>query len=93
MGARPWAAQARSLCVVGDADPLAVQVEDPLAQLSGRERTVAFAVARGLSNKEVAGELYISLKTVDAHLQQIYRKLDIRSRTRLAVLCHAPVPS
>jgi DNA-binding CsgD family transcriptional regulator len=92
MGARPWAAQAREVLSVVDSEGPTNQSVDPLAQLSGRERTVAFAVARGLSNKEVAGELYISLKTVDAHLQQIYRKLDIRSRTQLAALCHAPIP-
>lgn len=91
MGARPWAAQARAVLAAVDTDAPSVQSADPLAPLSGRERTVAFAVARGLSNKEVAGELYISLKTVDAHLQQIYRKLDIRSRTQLAALCHAPI--
>ncbi len=91
MGARPWTAQARVVLAAADADVPAVEARDPLVQLSGRERTVAFAVARGLSNKEVAGELYISGKTVDAHLQQIYRKLDIRSRTQLAALCHAPI--
>lgn len=93
MGARPWAARARAVLTAVDADVASVQPADPLAQLSGRERTVAFAVARGLSNKEVAGELYISMKTVDAHLQQIYRKLDVRSRTQLAALCHAPIAS
>lgn len=93
MGARPWAAQARAALGSDSSDAVPAETADPLAQLTGRERTVAFAVARGLSNKEVAGELYISLKTVDAHLQQIYRKLDLRSRTQLAVLCHAPIPS
>lgn len=93
MGARPWAAQARAVLAAGEHEPPSIPLADPLAQLSGRERTVTFAVARGLSNKEVAGELFISLKTVDAHLQQIYRKLDIRSRTQLAALCHAPIAS
>jgi len=93
MGARPWAARARDVLAAVDSKVISVQPADPLAALSGRERTVAFAVARGLSNKEVAGELYISMKTVDAHLQQIYRKLDIRSRTQLAALCHAPIAS
>ena len=88
MGARPWAAQARAVLATVDTSGAHAHPVEPLAQLSGRERTVAFAVARGLSNKEVAGELYISQKTVDAHLQQIYRKLDLRSRTQLAALCH-----
>lgn len=87
MGARPWAALSRALLPADGDQPGAPS--DPLADLSERERTVSFAVARGLTNKEVAGELYISLKTVDAHLQQIYRKLDINSRTQLAALCHS----
>ncbi|MGB8859219.1 MAG: LuxR C-terminal-related transcriptional regulator, partial [Ilumatobacteraceae bacterium] len=85
MGARPWAAQARSVMTPPAETP------DPtpalLPELSDRERTVALAVARGLSNKEVAAELYISNKTVDAHLQQIYRKLDLRSRNQLTAMC------
>jgi DNA-binding CsgD family transcriptional regulator/tetratricopeptide (TPR) repeat protein len=88
MGARPWALLANGL-VASAGEPVGEASVDALVGLSDRERTVAFAVARGLSNKEVAGELFISLKTVDAHLQQIYRKLAIRSRTQLAALCHA----
>jgi DNA-binding NarL/FixJ family response regulator len=86
MGARPWATLARTL--LDGATAVVRSPDDPLTKLSERERTVAFAVARGLSNKEVAGELFISTKTVDGHLQQIYRKLDVRSRSRLAALCH-----
>jgi DNA-binding CsgD family transcriptional regulator len=88
MGARPWAAMARALCEGTKAQPVEDLVH-PLDALSDRERTVALAVARGLSNKDVGGELFISLKTVDAHLQQIYRKLEIRSRTQLSALCYA----
>jgi DNA-binding NarL/FixJ family response regulator len=44
------------------------------------------AVGGGLTNREAADHLYLSIKTVDFHLQSIYRKLDIRSRTQLAVL-------
>lgn len=88
MGARPWAAQARSLLAQagGGAAP---EHADALVALSARERTVALSVSRGLSNKEIATELFISQKTVDAHLQQVYRKLGLRSRTQLAALCHA----
>jgi DNA-binding CsgD family transcriptional regulator len=98
MGARPWATQARSLISASEraagsqhsafAPPSVGNDADALAELSERERTVALAVTRGLSNKDVAGELFISRKTVDAHLQQIYRKLDVRSRTQLAMVCH-----
>jgi DNA-binding NarL/FixJ family response regulator len=47
---------------------------------------VALTVGAGLSNKEAAAELFLSVKTVDAHLQAIYRKLSVRSRAELAVV-------
>jgi DNA-binding NarL/FixJ family response regulator len=47
---------------------------------------VAEAVTSGGTNRQVAEELFLSVKTVDFHLQQIYRKLGVRSRTELAVL-------
>ncbi|MGM0593793.1 MAG: response regulator transcription factor [Pseudomonadota bacterium] len=59
----------------------------PLALLSGREREIAQGYARGLSHKEVARALAISPNTVRNHLQSIYRKLHIRDKTALALLC------
>jgi DNA-binding NarL/FixJ family response regulator len=56
-----------------------------LLGLSSAEQRVAEEVALGKTNRQVAAELFIALKTVDFHLQQIYRKLSIRSRTELAV--------
>lgn len=55
-------------------------------QLTPQERAVAALVARGLPNREVAAELYISTKTVQYHLTRIYTKLGIRSRAELAAL-------
>jgi DNA-binding CsgD family transcriptional regulator len=55
------------------------------AILSPAEFRVALAVSGGMTNKEVATTLFISAKTVDCHLQAIYRKLGLRSRTELAV--------
>ncbi len=52
--------------------------------LTDAERRVAYSVAEGLSNPEVAAELFLSRHTVDFHLRQIYRKLNIRSRVALA---------
>jgi DNA-binding CsgD family transcriptional regulator len=45
---------------------------------------VAQLVARGMSNKEAAGELFVSVKTVQFHLTRIYTKLGIRTRSELA---------
>ena len=41
-------------------------------------------VAQGLSNKEVASRLYLSPRTIDAHLRNVFAKLEITSRTQLA---------
>ena len=43
-------------------------------------------VAQGATNKEAAAALFLSPKTVEHHLGQIYRKLQLRSRTELAAL-------
>jgi DNA-binding CsgD family transcriptional regulator len=53
-------------------------------ELTGAEVRVAVAVADGLSNKEAAEHLFVSVKTVEFHLGNIFRKLDIRNRTELA---------
>ncbi len=52
--------------------------------LTGAELRVAAAVANGLSNKEAADRLFVSVKTVEFHLGNIFRKLDVRNRTELA---------
>jgi DNA-binding CsgD family transcriptional regulator len=54
--------------------------------LSATERRVAELVAAGRRNKEVADELFISVKTVEANLRRVYQKLGVRSRTELAGL-------
>lgn len=51
---------------------------------------MAQLVALGRRNDEVAQELGVSNKTVEAHLTRIYRKLGVRSRTELAVLAAQP---
>ena len=56
----------------------------PESRLTGAERRVAVAVADGLSNKEAADQLFVSVKTVEFHLGNIFRKLDVRNRTELA---------
>ena len=63
-----------------------VGLVDPIAGLTKAERRVAEVVGSGATNKEAAATLFVSVKTVDTHLQSIYRKLGIRSRVELAVL-------
>ena len=52
--------------------------------LTPTEQRVADLVAEGRSNKEVAGELFVSVRTVEANLTRVYAKLGIRSRSELA---------
>ena len=57
----------------------------PLEKLSKREREVANLVARGLSNQELADALFISVRTVKAHLTAIFSKTGARDRLELGV--------
>ena len=57
-----------------------------VAQLSPREREVALAIARGLKSAEIASLLHISTRTVNTHLEHIYERLQLRTRTALAGL-------
>ena len=56
------------------------------AELTPEEEAVTSLVVQGLSNHEVAAELYVSPKTVQYHLTRIYAKLGVRSRAELAAL-------
>ncbi|MGV8858896.1 LuxR C-terminal-related transcriptional regulator [Rhodoglobus sp.] len=58
---------------------------DELDRLSGREREVMRYIARGYAYKEVASELYISVKTVETHVSAVLRKLQLSSRHELTV--------
>ena len=90
LGAATWATQARrelELAGAGDdEDGGADAAGSALEALTPQELHVAVHVGRGLSNREVAAALFVSSRTVEAHLRQIYRKLDLRSRTQLARL-------
>jgi DNA-binding NarL/FixJ family response regulator len=46
-------------------------------------------VASGLSNREIASRLFISKRTVDAHVEHIFAKLEISSRVKLALWLHS----
>ncbi|MBD8871097.1 AAA family ATPase [Nocardioides donggukensis] len=85
--AAPWATQARSAARIPDPRPVgdgAPERDRGLDQLTATERRIARQVAEGASNREVAERLFLSVKTVEATLTRIYRKLGLRSRTQLA---------
>jgi DNA-binding CsgD family transcriptional regulator len=52
--------------------------------LTGAERRVAELAARGLTNRQIAQELLVSVATVETHLRHVFQKLDIGSRRELA---------
>lgn len=76
MGAAVWADRARAeLAALSPAQP---------PTLTAAELRVAELAVTGMTNRDVASSLSVSLKTVEANLTQIYRKLGIRSRSQLA---------
>jgi DNA-binding CsgD family transcriptional regulator len=88
-GAALWADQARSeLRVSGET--LQRRTDDPRRQLTPQELQIAMLVAEGARNRDVATGLFLSPKTVEAHLTRVYRKLGVSSRSQLtAKLAHA----
>ncbi len=75
---------ARLLGAFADAEPSAAQghLVDPLTE---REEQVLASVARGLTNSEIADELYITLSTVKTHVAALMAKLGVRNRVELAI--------
>jgi DNA-binding NarL/FixJ family response regulator len=65
-----------------------VRAEARLALLSEREREVAVAVGRGLSNAQIGAELYLSVATVKAHVSRLLTKLELTNRVQVALLIH-----
>ncbi|HEY7046969.1 MAG TPA: response regulator transcription factor [Jatrophihabitantaceae bacterium] len=63
--------------------PVAPSVDPDLDQLTPREREVLRLLARGYAYKEIAAELYISIKTVETHASNVLRKLQLSSRHQL----------
>jgi len=57
--------------------------EGPFSLLSGREREVLHLIADGLSAKQIAAQLDISSKTVEAHRTSLMRKVGVRKATEL----------
>jgi DNA-binding NarL/FixJ family response regulator len=66
--------------------PLSQELATILQALSPREKEVLSLIAQGASNKEIAHELYISERTVKAHVTSILSQLNLRDRTQAAIL-------
>ncbi|MET8830517.1 AAA family ATPase [Streptomyces sp. NPDC004610] len=84
--AMPWLRQVEEAAASDPVEPPAPPVLDALAGLAAMERQVAALVMEGATNREIAGRLFISVKTVEATLTRVYRKLGIRSRVDIVRL-------
>jgi DNA-binding CsgD family transcriptional regulator len=78
LGAVTWAASAAD-----GLSRLGIRAHAPL-ELTETERQVAELAAAGMTNREIAERMFISLRTAEANLSRVYRKLGIRSRAELA---------
>jgi DNA-binding CsgD family transcriptional regulator len=91
LGARAWAERARTeLRATGQQQ--ARRAETAAEQLTPHELQIAVLVAQGMTNRETAASLFLSPKTIEYHLGQIYRKLDVRGRAQLARLMAMELP-
>lgn len=83
----PPAVTARVIDAVSSQDPAVDRrAAELLGMLTEREREVAVAVARGGSNADIAGELFLSVATVKANMTRIFTKLGTDSRVQVAML-------
>jgi DNA-binding CsgD family transcriptional regulator len=91
LGARGWAERTRTeLRATGEQQ--ARRTETAAEQLTPHELQIAVLVAQGMTNREAASALFLSPKTIEYHLGQIYRKLDVRGRAQLARLMAMELP-
>ncbi len=66
----------------------AAEARARLSALTERELEVALAVGRGMSNAEIAADLYLSVPTVKAHVSRLFEKLDVTNRVQIAICVH-----
>ncbi|WP_051034040.1 ATP-binding protein [Streptomyces sp. SS] len=84
LGAVPWSARAANeLRAGGIAVAARAPGEDPSSPLTPQERQVAHLAATGLSNKQIAEQLFLSPRTIAAHLRSVFRKVNVTSRAGL----------
>ena len=82
VGATPWEERSEGeLRATGER----ARERDPstLDQLTPQELQIAGLVASGMTNRQIAAQLYLSPRTIDYHLRKVFSKLDVASRTEL----------
>jgi DNA-binding NarL/FixJ family response regulator len=76
-----------------DQEPAPSHGDDRLDRLSGRERDVADAIGRGLTNAEIAREQYMSVATVKSYVTRLLTKLELDNRVQIALRIHGVAPT
>lgn len=71
-----------------DGDDRGSQARERLECLTEREREVAGAIGRGLSNSEISEELFMSVPTVKSHVGRLFAKLEVENRVQIAICAH-----
>ena len=89
--ARPYAQRCEQELAASGLAPAKRREFDP-SRLTAQELAVARLVAAGMSNRQVASELFIGIKTVQFHLTHVYAKLGVSSRAELAATSATPNP-
>ncbi len=87
--ASTWSARARALL----GSSRLAEGESHVRELTASERRVVELVTAGSTNREAADRLFVSVRAVEVHLTNVYRKLGVRSRTELAALLAGNHPS
>ena len=82
LGAHPWAGRARTE-LRASGETARPRVPGPTEQLTPQELQVARFIAAGASTRQAASQMFLSPRTIDAHLRSIYAKLGITSRAEL----------
>jgi DNA-binding NarL/FixJ family response regulator len=92
IGAAPWAERARAE-LRASGETARRREPSTLDQLTRQELQIARFVSEGLTNRQVAEQLFLSPRTIDFHLRNVFRKLNITSRNELARAMVENVPA
>jgi DNA-binding CsgD family transcriptional regulator len=95
LDAKHWTERARAE-LRASGETVRARLAEDVTHLTPQEFQIAHFVSQGLSNREVAAQLFLSPRTIDFHLRNVFNKLGIASRTELASLelgLHAPPQS